>query len=172
MHDSRMRVLDVGAGAGLPGIPLKLILTDIRLVLLEATGKKAAFLRSVVEQLGLTDTTVAHNRAEVLAHVPSHRESYDLVVARAVAPLTILAELCLPFVTMGGMFVAPKKGAIAEEIAGARNAISQVGGADVRLVDVRLPQLADERKLVCIRKVSHSPDRYPRRSGIPLKRPL
>lgn len=172
VRNSHMRVLDIGAGAGFPGIPLKLILTDINLVLLEATGKKAAFLRNVVERLGLTRTTVVNDRAEVLAHVPSHRESYDLVVARAVAPLASLAELCLPFVTVGGMFVAPKKGAIVDEIAEARNAISRVGGADVHLVEVRLPQLADERTLVCIRKVSHSPDRYPRRSGIPLKRPL
>ncbi len=167
-----LKVLDVGAGAGFPGIPLKLILGDASLVLLESTGKKAAFLNHLVDLLGLADTTVVHDRAEVLAHHPAHRECYNLVVARAVAPLAVLTELCLPFTTVGGLFVAPKKGAINTEIAGARNAIRRVGGGDVHLIGVRLPQLADDRTLVCIRKESPSPDRYPRRSGMPLKRPL
>lgn len=167
-----LNLLDVGAGAGFPGIPLKVILSDARLVLLEATGKKAAFLSHVVRLLGLKDTTVVHGRAEVLAHDVAHRERYDVVVARAVAPLATLAELCLPFATVGGQFVAPKKGDFALETAAAHRAIEVLGGGLVQFIDVQVPHLGDGRTLACVTKIAATPERYPRRTGMPAKRPL
>lgn len=169
---SDLALLDVGTGAGFPGIPLKVILGDARLVLLEATGKKTAFLSHVVSLLGLSDTTVIHGRAEVLARDAAHRERYDVVVARAVAPLATLAELCLPFVAVGGQFVALKKGTITSETAAAHRAIELLGGGHVQFIDVQVPQLADARTLVCVTKVAATPERYPRRPGMPGKRPL
>ncbi len=172
LSDGGLTILDVGSGAGFPGIPLKLILPHARLVMLEATGKKVAFLVHMVNLLHLDDTEVVQERAEVLAHSSSHRERYSLVVARAVAPLRTLAELCLPFTSLGGLFVASKKGDLKQELNEARNAISLLGGGEARSIEVRLPKLPDQRCLVSITKLSPSPNRYPRRSGIPFKRPL
>ncbi len=170
--DYRLTILDVGSGAGFPGIPLKLILPHSRLVMLEATGKKVAFLVHLVDLLHLDDTEVVQERAEVLAHSASHREHYSLVVARAVAPLRTLAEICLPFTSLGGLFVAFKKGDMTQELFEARNAVSRLGGGESRITEVRLPQLPDQRCLVSITKAYPSPNRYPRRIGIPFKRPL
>ncbi len=170
--ESQLKMIDVGTGAGFPGIPLKVMLTDCHLVLLEATGKRVAFLTHIIDLLRLSGSEVVQGRAEDVAHDPTHRESYGLVVARAVAPLATLAELCLPFASMGSLFVALKKGELGEELYAAQNAVKMAGGGDTRVITVRLPQLADDRRLVCIRKVAASPDRLPRRPGIPSKRPL
>jgi len=169
---SGLRMIDVGSGAGFPGIPVKLILPEMRLTLLEATGKKTAFLSHMVTILGLCDTEVVHGRAEEVAHLPDHREAYDVAVARAVASLSTLAEVCLPFVSVGGLFIALKKGDIEAELKSSRAAITKVGGGEVRLLEVPLRQLPDERYLVCSTKTSPSPLQYPRRAGIPFKRPL
>ncbi len=171
-YHREMRIIDVGTGAGFPGIPLKVVLNNARLMLLEATEKKAAFLWHVIEVLGLGDTTVLHGRAEKLAHDPAHREAYDVVVSRAVAPLTTLAELCLPFTSVGGRFIAPKKGDVGTETAAAHYAIDLLGGGNLQLIEARLPQLTDGRTLVSVTKLATSPGRYPRRDGIPAKRPL
>ena len=167
-----LRVIDVGSGAGFPGIPLKLVLTDSHLTLLEATRKKAEFLSHIVSLLDMRDTEVVHGRAEEVAHRPECREAFDLVVARAVAPLATLAELCVPFVSIGGIFVALKKGDVEAELEHSRTALAAVGGGDVRLIEVSRPELPDRRYLVCSTKAFPSEARYPRRSGIPAKRPL
>lgn len=169
---SALSLIDVGSGAGFPGIPLKLVLPEMRVVLLEATGKKAEFLRHMVGVLQLADTEVVQGRAEEVAHDQSFRESFDVAIARAVAPLPSLIEICLPFVRVGGLFVAMKKGDIQAEVQGSRTALSAVGGGELRLIEVPLRQLPDSRFLVCVAKASPSPDRYPRRTGIPFKRPL
>jgi 16S rRNA (guanine527-N7)-methyltransferase len=166
------RVIDVGTGAGLPGIPLKIVFPDIKLTLLEATAKKAGFLRHIVEKLGLSDVEIVVGRAEEVAHQPRYREGFDLVLSRAVAALPTLVELALPFAAVGGSFIAQKKGNIDEEIGRADRAIELLGGKLRELKRVDIAGLADERYLVIIDKVSPTPAKYPRRPGLPAKRPL
>lgn len=159
-------VLDVGSGAGFPGIPLRIAFPDLRLTLLEATRKKAGFLRHVLESLGLLDVQVIAARAEDAAREPAHRERYDLVTARAVAALPALAELTLPFCRVGGLVAAQKKGDIEEEVASARGALRTLGGQVLRRVPVRMPELEEERELVVLEKTGPTPALYPRRAGM------
>jgi 16S rRNA (guanine527-N7)-methyltransferase len=164
--------IDVGSGAGFPGIPLKLACPLARLTLLEATGKKVTFLEHIVERLGLQAVTAIHGRAEELAHDPRHRAQYDLVLARAVAELPVVVEYTLPFCKIGGWVVAQKGEAGAAEAWTAGKAITLLGGELQRVVPVQLPGLSEDRCLVIVKKVSPTPDAYPRRPGIPSKRPL
>jgi len=164
----KMNVIDVGTGAGLPGIPLKIMLPDIRLVLLEATAKKTKFLQDIVDRLGLDNVEIAVGRAEETAHNSRYREKFGLVLSRAVAPLPALAELTLPFCAVGGRFIAQKKGNIEREIERSRKAITIMGGS---LREVKPIQLED-RCLIIIDKIKPSPAEYPRRPGIPAKRPI
>lgn len=166
------RLLDVGTGAGFPGMPLKLVCPDTRLTLLEATGKKVTFLEYIVEQLGLQQVTVIKGRAEDLAHDPAHREQYDLVLARAVAELPVVAEYTLPFCKLGGWVVAQKGESGAAEAWTADRAITLLGGELRRVVPVELPGLPEDRSLIVIEKTGLTPAAYPRRPGIPSKRPL
>lgn len=165
-------ILDVGAGAGFPGIPLKIAFPEIRLALLESAKKKAAFLEQVTQALGLKGVTVIAERAEEAARMPEHREAYQVVVARALAPFPVLVELTLPFSTVGGMVVAQKKGDIALEIAQAGPALQRLGGRLRECRPVALPGLEDGRVLVIVDKVAATPQAYPRRPGMPAKRPL
>lgn len=166
------RVIDVGAGAGFPGIPLKLVCPGIQMTLLEATGKKVSFLEHVVEQLGLRRVKAIHARAEELAHDAAHREGYDLALARAVAELPVLAEYALPFCRVGGWLVAQKGEAGAAEAWSAEAAIKLLGGELRRVLHVELPGLPEDRSLVVVEKVGPTPEKYPRRPGMPGKRPL
>ncbi|MEE9399713.1 MAG: 16S rRNA (guanine(527)-N(7))-methyltransferase RsmG [Dehalococcoidales bacterium] len=165
-------VIDVGTGAGIPGIPLKILLPDIKLVLLDATAKKASFLRHVKQKLGLDEVEIVVGRAEDVAHQARYREKFELVLSRAVASLTTLVELALPFCAVGGSFIAQKKGVIDLEISQASRAIGLMGGKLLRVEKVELAEFADGRWLVVIDKVSPAPPQYPRRPGIPAKRPL
>ncbi len=165
-------LLDVGAGAGFPGLPLAVVLPRLRVTLLEATQKKCRFLEHEIHALGLTNAQVVSGRAEELAHQADWREQFDLVVARAVAPMATLAELCLPFCRVGGRFIAPKKLGIADEIAAAGEAIRRLGGVLAFPIIVRLPIHGDERQLVVVDKVRPTPRAYPRRPGVPAKSPL
>lgn len=166
------RFIDVGAGAGFPGLPLKLLYGQARLTLLEATGKKVAFLEHMIQALDLRETTAIHARAEELGHDPAHRGQYDLALARAVAELAVVAEYTVPLCKVGGYVVAQKGEAGAAEAWSAERAITLVGGQLERVVPVQLPGLPEERSLVLIRKVGPTPEAYPRRPGIPAKRPL
>jgi len=165
-------VIDVGTGAGMPGIPLKILFPDIKLVLLEATSKKAAFLYHLSDKLGLDNVEIVVGRAEDVAHQLKYRENSEVVLARGVAPLVTLVELALPFCLVGGSFIAQKKGATGPEISQARYAISLLGGKLRQVKRVVLEEFTDERQLVIIDKVSKTPELYPRRPGIPSKRPL
>ena len=165
-------VIDVGTGAGIPGIPLKIALPDIKLVLLEATAKKVSFLHHIMPKLGLTDVEIVVGRAEEVAHVAQYRERFNLVLSRAVAQLPTLVELTLPFCAVGGSFIAQKKGTIDEEISQAAKAIALLGGSLSEVKRVDLDEFADERCLVVIDKIAPIPAQYPRRPGIPAKRPI
>jgi 16S rRNA (guanine527-N7)-methyltransferase len=166
------RAIDVGAGAGFPGIPLKLVYPSVRLTLLEATGKKVTFLEHMIERLALRRVAAIHARAEELAHDPAHREQYDLVLARAVAEMPVVVEYTLPFCQVGGWVVAQKGEAGAAEAWSADQAIKLLGGELRRVIHVELPGLPEDRSLVVIEKVSPTPQAYPRRPGMPSKRPL
>jgi len=166
------RLIDVGTGAGIPGIPLKILLPEIKLVLLDATAKKAAFLHHIRDKLGLDNVEIVVGRAEEVAHKTQYRENFDLVLSRAVAPLPTLVELTLPFCALGGSFIAQKKGDVNSEISQADRAISLLGGNLREVKRVDLAEFTDERWLIVIDKVSPTPQQYPRRPGIPAKRPL
>ena len=160
--------IDLGAGAGFPGLPIKIAHPTLRLVLLESAAKKTAFLEEVVERLALADVAVITGRAEDAAREPAHREAYDLALARAVAPLPTLVELALPFLRLGGVLAAPKGSRAAREVAAAAPALRACGG---RLLSTE--RLADSPlTLVLVEKAAPTPDAYPRRPGIPTKRPL
>lgn len=166
------RAIDVGSGAGFPGIPLKLVCPGIRLTLLEATGKKVAFLEHIVERLGLLRAMAIKARAEELAHDPAHRGQYDLALVRAVANLPVVVEYALPFCKLGGWLVAQKGEAGAAEAWQAQRSMALLGGELRRVMPVELAGLPEDRSLVVIEKVSPTPEAYPRRSGMPSKRPL
>ena len=166
------RLIDVGTGAGIPGIPLKILLPDIKLVLLEATTKKAAFLHHIRDKLELNDVEIIVGRAEDVAHQAQYREKFELVLSRAVARLPTLVELTLPFCALGGSFIAQKKGDIDLEISQAGKVLSLLGGNLREVKRVDLEEFTDERWLIVIDKVSPTPQQYPRRPGIPTKRPL
>jgi 16S rRNA (guanine527-N7)-methyltransferase len=166
------RIIDVGTGAGLPGLPLKILWPGLRLTLLEATTKKARFLHHVTARLALDDIEVVVGRAEEMAHHPEYRERFDYVLSRAVAELPALVELTLPFCSVGGSFIAQKKGEIGAELASAQKGITILGGRlrEVKMID--LPEFDDRRSLVIVDKVAPTPPQYPRRPGTPEKRPI
>lgn len=168
----RARVVDVGTGAGFPGLPLKIVCPEMRLTLLEATGKKVTFLKHIVSVLGLKGVEVIHGRAEQLGRDPTRREQYDWALARAVADMPTLAEYLLPLVRVGGTALAQKGEDAAAEVHGAENAIATLGGRVRQLLPVELRGLAETRYLVVVDKVAATPEKYPRRPGIPKKSPL
>jgi 16S rRNA (guanine527-N7)-methyltransferase len=166
------RAIDIGTGAGLPGIPLKIVLPHIKLTLLEATIKKTKFLEHLIIKLGLKDVEILAARAEDAAHEIRYREKFDLVLSRAVASLPTLVELALPFCVIGGRFIAQKKGVISEEVSLSKNAITLLGGVLREIKPVELEELLDKRVLVVIDKIKPTPPGYPRRPGLPAKRPI
>jgi 16S rRNA (guanine527-N7)-methyltransferase len=168
------RVIDVGSGAGLPGIPIAVVRPDLRLTLLESTRKKCRFLSDVASSLDLIGVSVDCRRAEDAGRDPLLRGTFDVAVSRAVADLAVLAELCLPFVKVGGLMLAMKGPRVEEEMEQARRACAILGGEIEFTRSFALPAPVEpaDRVVVGIRKISPTPDRYPRRAGMPAKRPL
>jgi 16S rRNA (guanine527-N7)-methyltransferase len=162
-------VIDVGAGAGFPGVPMKIVWPSIQLTLLEATAKKTAFLSALVEALGFGDTPVLTGRAEQLAHDPGLRQRFDLVVARAVAPLPALLEMTLPFARVGGRVATPKGSRAQAEVAASANALRTLGA---RIFTMPLVVPGPPQTLIVALKQRPTPDEYPRRDGVPAKSPL
>jgi 16S rRNA (guanine527-N7)-methyltransferase len=165
-------LVDVGTGAGFPGIPLKILYPSMKLTLVESVGKKTAFCRHVVETLKLEDVSVITGRAEELGQLPDHREAYDWTVARAVANLSVLAEYLLPLNRVGGTMLAQKGQSGPAEAHKAEKAFGLLGGRMRQLIPLTLPGVVEERYLVLVDKVAATPPQYPRRPGIPVKKPL
>ena len=165
-------VIDVGCGAGFPGIPLKIAFPNIRLVLLDSLNKRIRFLNQVVEELGLSEVKTIHGRAEDFARQKEYREQFDLVVSRAVANLSTLSEYCLPYVKVNGSFLAYKSGKIDEEVSAAQKAVKLLGGSPARVVKFQLPDTDLDRSFVMVKKEKQTPQRFPRKAGMPGKEPL
>ena len=166
------RLIDVGTGAGFPGLVLKIIRPEIELTLVESVAKKAGFCRAVVEELGLKGVVVLTDRAESLGQHPGHREAYEWAVARAVAAMPVLAEYLLPLVRVGGHALAQKGAGGLDEARVAATAVETLGGALKIHREISLPGLLEPHTLLVFEKVGPTPERYPRRVGIPAKRPL
>lgn len=165
------RFVDIGSGGGFPGVPLMLAFPGMKGTLIEATGKKTEFLQRLKVSLNLEGLEILNGRAETLAHDPTLRERFDVVLARSVSGMAALAEMTLPFCRIGGLVVAHKGRNVEEEVKAAANAISVTGGALKEIRTVSLEGLS-QRNLVVVKKVSRTPNRYPRRPGMPSKRPL
>jgi 16S rRNA (guanine527-N7)-methyltransferase len=166
------RLIDVGTGAGFPGIPLKILYPSMRLTLVESVGKKAKFCQHIVDTLGLENVTVVHARAEDLGQKAEHREGYDWAVARAVANLNVLSEYLLPLVKVGGTALAQKGESGPAEAQSAEKAMKLLGGKLKKLIPVNLPGVADDRYLLLMDKVAATPPKYPRAAGMATKTPL
>jgi 16S rRNA (guanine527-N7)-methyltransferase len=166
------RLIDVGTGAGFPGLVLKLVWPSAQVTLVESVGKKADFCRHIVAQLGLEQVTIISERAEVVGQDPTHRHTYDLAVARAVARMPILMEYLLPLVHRNGKVMAMKGETAPAETHTATQAIHLLGGKLQKLVHLELPGVAEERFIVVVDKVARTPEEYPRRTGVPSKTPI
>lgn len=166
------RVVDIGTGAGFPGLPLKIVCPQIQLTLVESIGKKAEFCRHVVRSLELRGVEVVQARVERVGHQPKHRQGYDWALARAVAGMSVLVEYLLPLLRLGGRAILLKGEKAPAETHAAEGALRILGGRVDQLISIELPTVVETRHLVVIDKVAATPSKYPRRSGIPAKRPL
>lgn len=172
LKGKNVKLLDMGTGAGFPGIPLKIVFPELEITLMDSLNKRIIFLQEVISELGLTGITAVHGRAEEAALKPEYREKFDFCVSRAVARLVSLAEFCLPFVRTGGYFIPYKSGEIKEELSEAKFALKELGGKYCKTYEYRLPNSDIERTLIQIEKVKQTPKKYPRAGGKPLKQPL
>lgn len=168
---SGKKIIDIGTGAGFPGIPLKIFYPDTDMVLLDSVNKKLLFINEVIEELELENIRTVHGRAEELGHDPTYREKFDMAVSRAVADLSVLTELCMPFVRVGGAFISYKSQDSMDEIERASNAVGLLSG-EADTYDVKLPGTDIVRKLVMINKTGSNPSKYPRKPGVPGRKPL
>ena len=167
-----VKIVDVGTGAGFPGLPLKIALPDAELHLIDALNKRVEFLCEVTNSLKLKNVKTLHSRAEDAARLDNYRERFDICVSRAVSDLAVLVEYCLPFVRKGGIFVAYKSEDCDEELENAKVAIETLGGRLTQIETIVLPDSNIKRKLVIIEKVNDTPDKYPRKAGKPEKKPI
>ncbi|WP_373816961.1 16S rRNA (guanine(527)-N(7))-methyltransferase RsmG, partial [Jeotgalibaca porci] len=163
---------DVGAGAGFPSIPLKIAFPNIKVTIVDSLNKRINFLELLFKELGLEGVRCYHDRAETFGQNPDHRAAYDIVTARAVARMSVLSELCVPLVKKGGYFVAMKAASSQEELDDAKAAIATLGGKVEEDYAFELPKEEGERHIILIKKAKETPKKYPRKPGLPNKKPL
>lgn len=170
--NSDIKIIDIGTGAGFPGIPLKIAFPHIKITLLDSLNKRIGFLKDVCEELGLEDVEFIHGRSEDYGRNPMYRETYDLCVSRAVANLATLSEFCVPFVQVGGSFVSYKAGDCGEEVAESSKAVDRMGGKVEQTIEYVVPTSDLNRVLLKIKKEKPTPKAYPRKAGTPAKEPI
>lgn len=163
---------DVGAGAGFPSIPLKILFPTLKVTIVDSLAKRLKFLQTLIEKLNLTDVELVHGRAEDVGQNPKYREKFDLVTARAVANMTVLSEYCLPLVKKSGYFIALKGPKAADELSASQKALSVLGGKIIKDEELTLPNSDEERTLVLVEKVKNTPKKYPRQAGTPRRKPI
>ena len=164
------KLIDIGTGAGFPGIPLKIVFPELKITLLDSLNKRVGFLNDVIDELNLNDIEAIHGRAEDIARDKTYRASYDIAVSRAVANLSTLSEYCLPFVKIGGKFVSYKSGDCADEVDNAKSAIHLLGGKINKIDEFSYSN--NSRSFIVIDKVMNTSNKYPRKAGLPSKKPL
>lgn len=166
------RIIDIGTGAGFPGIPISILYPEKKMLLVDSLNKRIKFLDEVIKEIDLNNVIVLHDRAEILGQKSQYREQYDLCVSRAVAKLNVLSEYCLPFVRLGGYFAAYKGQSIKEEIQNSQYAISQLGGKLFNIDYLTNIDFQLEHQIIYLKKEKKTPPKYPRKAGIPSKKPL
>ncbi|MBR1524329.1 MAG: 16S rRNA (guanine(527)-N(7))-methyltransferase RsmG [Lachnospiraceae bacterium] len=169
---SDQSIIDIGTGAGFPGIPIKIFFPDTKITLLDSLNKRILFLNEVIEKTGLKDISTIHGRAEEVSRDKDHREKYDLALSRAVANMSVLSELCIPFVKTGGQFIAYKSSDSKQETDDACNAVKILSGGDINVSRYKLPESEIYRNIVLINKKTSTPKKYPRNPGVISKNPL
>lgn len=170
--NNKLKIIDIGTGAGFPGLPLKIMMPDVKFTLLDSLNKRVSFLNEVIDELKLKDIEALHGRAEDYASDNKYREKYDICVSRAVANLSTLSEYCIPFVKKDGFFISYKAGESEEEINNSKNAIKILGGKINKVEEFVLPGTDASRVFVFIRKQELTDKKYPRKAGVPAKKPL
>ena len=170
--NNKLKIIDIGTGAGFPGLPLKIMMPDVKFTLLDSLNKRVSFLNEVIDELKLKDIEALHGRAEDYASDNKYREKYDICVSRAVANLSTLSEYCIPFVKEDGFFISYKAGELEEEINNSKNAIKILGGKINKVEEFVLPGTDVSRVFVFIRKLELTDKKYPRKAGVPAKKPL
>lgn len=170
--NNKLKIIDIGTGAGFPGLPLKIMMPDVKFTLLDSLNKRVSFLNEVIDELKLKDIEALHGRAEDYASDNKYREKYDICVSRAVANLSTLSEYCIPFVKEDGFFISYKAGESEEEINKSKNAIKILGGKINKVEEFVLPGTDVSRVFVFIRKLELTDKKYPRKAGVPAKKPL
>lgn len=163
---------DVGAGAGFPSIPLKILMPSLKVTIVDSLAKRLKFLEGLIQKLNLSDVELVHGRAEDVGQNSKYREKFDLVTARAVANMTVLSEYCLPLVKKGGYFIALKGPKATEELSDSKKALSTLGGKLIKDEELTLPDSDEERTLVLVEKVKNTPKKYPRQAGTPRRKPI
>lgn len=171
--EGNLSLLDVGSGAGFPGLPLKIVRPSLRVIFLDSARKKMEFVQDVCrKRLRLRNAEIRWARAEDLGHDRVHREAYDRATARALGHLSVVCELCLPFLKIGGILIAQKGPEVEAELDAGRKAAELLGGLVARDISLQLPISGDARRIIAIQKVARTPEQFPRRPGVPAKRPL